>query len=137
MVRNLQPLNEFFCSNFFLFRTESSGSGKNRSTRVYSAKETYLNTTVIFANKPPNGDLYLEVGEYAYPFQIVLPSNLPTSFEHTYGKVRYSIYGTIDIPWAIDKHTIRSFTVISHLNLNANPAYAQAYGVSDIKSMYI
>lgn len=48
-------------------------------------------------------------------------------------KFRYSIYGTIDIPWAIDKHTIRSFTVISHLNLNMNPAFAQAYGVSEVK----
>ena len=82
-------MNKLKAFNFILFRTESSGSGKNRSTRTYSAKETYLNTTIMFSSKPPNGDLYLEVGEYAYPFQIVLPPNLPTSFEHMYGKIRY------------------------------------------------
>jgi hypothetical protein len=84
-------------------------------------------------SKQGSTDLYLECGDYSYPFQIVLPPNLPTSFEHMYGRVRYSIYGTIDIPWAFDKHTTRSFSVISHLDLNALPNLHQPFGVSDTK----
>ena len=83
-----------------MIRSETHNDGKGHShTRHYSAKEQYLNTVMVFLNKPPNSDLYIEVGEYAYPFQIMLPPNVPTSFEHSVGHVRYSIYGTLDIPW--------------------------------------
>ena len=68
-------------------------------TVTYSAREQYLNTTMLLLNKPSSGDLWLEVGEYTYPFQIMLPPMAPTSFEHSIGHVRYSIYGTLDIPW--------------------------------------
>lgn len=107
--------------------SESHGSGKNRTTRHYSAHEHYLSFNVIFLAKQPNSDLYLESGDYSYPFNIVLPPNLPTSFEHQFGRVRYSIYGTIDIPWAFDKHTTRSFSIVSPLDLNLNPNLRQPY----------
>lgn len=114
--------------------SETRGTGKQRSTRHYSAEEQYLNANIIFLSKQPNSDLYLEPGDYSYPFQIVLPPNLPTSFEHTYGQVRYSINGTIDIPWAFDKHTTRSFSVINNVDLNlCSPALRQPYGVSGSK----
>ena len=92
-----------------------------------------MNFDLLFLAKQSDSDLYLEAGDYSYPFDIVLPPNLPTSFEHTVGQVRYSLYGTIDIPWAFDKHTTRSFTVVSHLDLNSNPSLRQGYGVSDQK----
>ncbi len=84
-------------------------------------------------NAPPGQDLFLEAGPCTFPFSIILPPNLPTSFEHMYGIIRYSIKGNIDIPWALDKHTERSFTVISHYDLNANPALRQPYGASETK----
>lgn len=73
----------------------------------------------MFVVKEENNDLFLEVGDYTYPFTVNLPLNLPTSFEHIYGKMRYSLNATIDIPWAIDKHSTKSFTVVSILDLNA------------------
>ena len=112
---------------------ETSGTGRNRHTRHYSAYENYLNYQILFLVKPANQDLYLETGEYLYPFQIVLPPHLATSFEHSFGRVRYSIYSTIDIPWAFDRHSTRSFSVISHLDLNMNPNLRQPCGVSDTK----
>lgn len=114
--------------------TESHQSGKSSTTRHYSATENYLSFNVVFVAKQASaGDLYLEPGDYSYPFNIVLPPNLPTSFEHIYGRVRYSIYGTIDIPWAFDKHTTRSFTIVSPLDLNSNPNLRQPYSVSASK----
>jgi hypothetical protein len=56
-----------------------------------------------------------------------LPTNLPTSFEHSIGNVRYLIHATVDIPWARDKHSIKSFTVISHYDLNQQPALRQPF----------
>jgi hypothetical protein len=84
-------------------RTEQhqTGSGNNQSTttRSYNNHETYMNFSIIFISKPLDNDLYLECGEYTYPFQIVLPQNLPPSFQHHIGKIRYYAKGTVDIPW--------------------------------------
>jgi len=84
--------------------------------------------------KQATGDLYLEVGDYTYPFRFDLPQNLPTSFEQMYGQIRYSVNSTIDIPWHFDKHTSRSFTVINNLDLNLlGPAIRQPYALEQSK----
>ena len=48
-------------------------------------------------------DLSVEIGEATYSFKFDLPNNLPTSFEHVNGKscisTRYTVNGTLDIPW--------------------------------------
>jgi len=70
------------------------------SSRSFSESEAILNSVIFFTNnKEPNKDLYLEVGEYAYPFQIPLPIDLSTSFEHENCSIRYTLNATIDIPW--------------------------------------
>jgi hypothetical protein len=48
-----------------------------------------------------NQDLYIEFGEMFLPFKFNLPVKIPTSFEHTYGRTRYSVDATLDIPWSI------------------------------------
>jgi hypothetical protein len=91
-----------------------------------------LNVTVTFLVKESKNDMYIEVGSYCYPFKILLPSNLPTSFEHEYGHIRYSLNSTISIPWSSDSHVKRSFTVISFSDLNLlGPELREPYGVSD------
>ena len=78
--------------------------------------------------------MLIEVGDYTYPFQVLLPPNLPSSFEHEFGQIRYSISATIDIPWAFDKHATKSFTVINDYDLNLlGPAVRHPYGLSDSK----
>ena len=70
------------------------------SSRSYSETEPVLDSVIFFINnKEPNKDLYLEAGEYSFPFQIPLPNNLSTSFEHENCSIRYSLNGTLDIPW--------------------------------------
>ena len=111
----------------------SSSHKSNINVIPFTAEKSYLNKTITFLLKQ-KCDTYLEVGEYSYPFQVVLPSSLPTSFEHEYGHIRYSIRATIDIPCAIDKHTLMAFTVISPYNLNLlEPTIRQPYGVSGSK----
>jgi hypothetical protein len=82
-------------------RTEQHPGSGNQSTTtmIYNNNETYMNFSIIFISKPLDNDLYLEFGEYTYPFQIVLPQNLPPSFQHQIGKIRYYAKGTVDIPW--------------------------------------
>ena len=88
----------------------------------------------MFLSKQSSNDLYLDIGEYSYPFEIILPKNLPTSFEHNFGQVRYNINGTIDIPWAFDKHTTKSFSVINNVDLNYfGTSIRQPIGLSGAK----
>jgi hypothetical protein len=76
---------------------------------TYSSNENYLNYNALLVKKEDYEEgggegaddrrqLYLEPGDYSYPFRIALPDNLPSSFEHTTGHVRYLISVTIDIP---------------------------------------
>jgi hypothetical protein len=59
-----------------------------------------MNSFLSLINKHVNGgDLYLEAGFHNLPFNIILPTQLPTSFEHQFGQIRYSVRATIDIPW--------------------------------------
>lgn len=97
--------------------------------------EKYLDEKIMFMEKEGNSDLYLEPGDYAFPFQVTLPANVPTSFEHAYGRIRYSLNGTIDIPWAVDKHTTLAFSVISHVDLNQFPNLRQSAEASDSKTL--
>ena len=58
-----------------------------------------MNFDIVFLSTNSEADLYLEEGEKSFPFEVLLSPNLPTSFEHSFGYVRYSIQSSIDIPW--------------------------------------
>ena len=63
-------------------------------------------------------DLYLKEGDYSFPFEIELPASVSNSFAHRNAKITYWISAKIDIPWAIDKHTAKVFSVIQNVDLN-------------------
>ena len=86
----MNTLNELF-----LIRTEDLGGNQ----RIYTSYEEYLNHNFLFVSKGSKEDLYLEVGESNYPFEINLPPKLPTSFEHQFGRIRYWVEVNVDIPW--------------------------------------
>ena len=61
------------------------------------------------------------MGTHTFPFEFQLPPTLPASFQHSVGRVTYSVKGVIDLPWAIDVTTKSPFTVSSILDLNLWP----------------
>ena len=79
--------------------TESSGSGKNRSSTTYSAREDYIMTTTrLFGlgsgerkNDNPFVDQELGAGYHTFNFCFLLPPTVPSSFSNFYGKVLYQI----------------------------------------------
>lgn len=85
--------------------------------------------------KKENDELFLEAGEKSFSFEFVLPDNLPTSFEHEYGRIRYSLNATIDIPWAIDKHVTKAFTVVNRLELDKFVNLNKRVEVNDSKTL--
>lgn len=62
-------------------------------------------------------------GEYTYAFHVILPDNLPTSFDGKYGQIHYEIIATIDRPSRYSKVYRLPFTVIHPLDLNFDPIY--------------
>ncbi|XP_049855328.1 arrestin domain-containing protein 3-like [Schistocerca gregaria] len=66
-------------------------------------------------------ELTLPPGEHVYNFSVKLPENLPSSFEGTYGRIRYTIKAKMNRPWAFDEKVKAFYTVISHLDLNKDP----------------
>ncbi|XP_059473871.1 arrestin domain-containing protein 17-like isoform X2 [Neocloeon triangulifer] len=89
---------------------------------TFSAEEVYFeNKFVAFGG---GGDQTLNPGEHMYPFNYVLPINLPSSFEGEFGHVRYTVRAVLDRPWKFDQEAKAAFTVISPLDLNADPKLA-------------
>ncbi|CAF0854526.1 unnamed protein product [Brachionus calyciflorus] len=97
------------------------------------SKEKYLNKELPILNKRDDSDIYIEPGEHLYQFETSLPEGMPTSFEHQYGRIRYFIKARLEIPWAFDKETIRTFSVVYPYDLNANSNLKLALGTSDKK----
>lgn len=75
-------------------------------------------------------------GEYSYTFHVILPDNLPTSFDGKYGQIHYEIITTIDRPGRYPKVFKLPFTVIQPLDLNADAIYKVSYHLS-IQILYI
>jgi hypothetical protein len=63
----------------------------------------------------------LQSGEHCFQFSVILPNNVPSSFEGQYGHVRYTVKATLDRPWKFDHEVKAAFTVLSHLDLNLDP----------------
>lgn len=57
-------------------------------------------------------------GTYVYDFDFHLPKILPSSFDGTYGWIRYSIKGIVDLPMKFDLEEKRFFRLISPIDFN-------------------
>jgi hypothetical protein len=63
----------------------------------------------------------LPAGEHSFPFSMILPDDLPSSFEGQYGYVRYTVQAILD-PLLKDDHEVQAdLTVLLLLDLNLDP----------------
>lgn len=95
----MKEIYSIFLNLLPLIRAESQGNGRGSRSKTYSSVEHHFKFETCFLSKLGAEDIYLEPGEHQHPFQITLPPNLPTSFEHKYGRVRYKFVGTIEMSW--------------------------------------
>ncbi|XP_078045502.1 arrestin domain-containing protein 2-like isoform X2 [Augochlora pura] len=90
-----------------------------RIHETYRSSQHYFSQRVeILVPSEPNSRIDLPEGHHQYPFQFQLPTDIPSSFEHTYGHVRYTVKVTVDRPWKFDHECKVAFTVVSILDLN-------------------
>jgi len=115
--------------------TEKKGNGRLEANVTFSGNENYIDLTVHVLSKRSSEDLHLEKGKYSFPFEIRLPINLPTSIEHTYGRIRYTLCAIVDIPWSLNKTYKLPITIISLLDLNQNIQLSLSQSIKNSKTI--
>ena len=89
----------------------------NYRITIYSNHETYVKKETVLHNGPslPQGIHYL-------PFSLLLPSNMPTSFESDIGQVRYFVKAAIVRDWKWNHKVKQHLMVNGILDLNMHPS---------------
>lgn len=75
----------------------------------------------------------VQPGVHRYEFACMLPPLIPSSFEGSYGHIRYHIEAVLDVPWGFDKEFKLQFHVIRIDNLNDEPALKLAAHNEEVK----
>lgn len=74
-----------------------------------------------FSDPESTYNYVLPAGNHTMPFELPVPSDLPSSFEGTHGYVRYWLECILDVVGHPEHTTKKAFTVISKYNLNTDP----------------
>lgn len=88
---------------------------------TYRGSEIYLSAKKYFVGSAATtsaSSIVLPMGEHVYTFTCPLPKHLPTSFEGTFGSIRYKAEVTLNLSIWPDKSFSEGFTVIKSLDLN-------------------
>jgi Arrestin (or S-antigen), C-terminal domain/Arrestin (or S-antigen), N-terminal domain len=91
--------------------------GKTR----YSGEQQFFHYVKDFFGKRHGKQMEYEVGEYIYPFEYELPTNIPYSADGKFGEIYYAIKVVLDIPLTFDKEIRLPITVIRYEDLNTMP----------------
>ncbi|XP_064096943.1 arrestin domain-containing protein 3-like isoform X2 [Macrobrachium nipponense] len=98
---------------------------RNKRTYTYSNLERYTNLTSVLWNGSDSNEK-LEPGNHVFPFSFVLQFQLPTSFETTYGSVKYYLKASADIPGGLDTIKKLHFMVHNIYDLNLDHRSARS-----------
>ena len=79
--------------------SETYSTGKGTVTVHYHGNEDYVRNTVTFLQKENNEDLFIESGDWNYPFEYKLPENIPSTMSYSDGKISYHVEARLEIPW--------------------------------------
>ena len=85
----------------------------------------YVQKSLVFSNNNEGYDLN---GEYSYPFEIQLPSDMPSSLN---GYINYYLRACIHIPWKFKKKIKHPIRVINPVNFNLNSHLKQSVTLED------
>ncbi|XP_034665283.1 arrestin domain-containing protein 2 [Drosophila subobscura] len=90
---------------------QSSGSS-------FNGHVDYLATKAYLHGSSSSVEVQIEPGTSTYRFACQIPLTCPSSFEGTYGRVRYIVNVMFLRPWKFDQNFNRCFTVLKVMDLN-------------------
>ncbi|XP_035022661.1 arrestin domain-containing protein 3 [Hippoglossus stenolepis] len=99
----------------------STGGGKKRRKRNYSANVTYfdLKSVILQENSAIGESVKLQAGTHMYPFTCQIPQgDFPPSFKGVCGKIEYMLTVSIHRPWHMSKDFVTELNLINSINTN-------------------
>ena len=64
----------------------------------------------------------MSIGTHDYSFTCILPEDLPSSFESSFGRIKYTANVIVRMPFGPDKIFVEKFSVRRRLDLNNYPS---------------
>ncbi|CAK1580795.1 unnamed protein product [Parnassius mnemosyne] len=116
--------------------THSRRQGKHNVTytKTHESYEEYFKRKVYLLGSE-DGEYHLQPGKHELPFDCLIPAYCPSSFEGTYGHVRYEIKIVVDRAFKFDQEKKMRIRVITPLDLNVEP-YCKEPMQFDIEDTY-
>ncbi|RLU22954.1 hypothetical protein DMN91_005232 [Ooceraea biroi] len=108
--------------------TKDSQGHSHTHVDHYRANEQYFNLVYYLLGDTAD-EVRMPAGFQKYPFSFSLPHNIPCSFEHADGYIRYTTKAVIDRPWRFNHECKIAFTVVTSYDLNAHSQ--QCLGLDD------
>ncbi|XP_025832683.1 arrestin domain-containing protein 17-like, partial [Agrilus planipennis] len=103
---------------------------KKKNFLMYEGKEKYFRYK-YFLLGGKGQEIELPPGDHFYTFTFVLPSDLPPSFEHSKGYIRYSLKARLVRPWKPDQIASKVITLANNFDLNSVPTLREPKSVKN------
>nr|XP_016935282.1 arrestin domain-containing protein 17 isoform X1 [Drosophila suzukii] len=124
-------------SGYAKIRWIKKGYPRDSERAMCRAYRSYLSSrSYVLGSCASNSSIDWPAGEYSYTFHVILPDNLPTSFDGKYGQIHYEIITTIERAGRYPKVFKLPFTVIQPLDLNADAIYRVPLEILDRKRFW-
>ncbi|CAD6995989.1 unnamed protein product [Ceratitis capitata] len=124
-------------SGYAKIRWIKKGYPRDSERAMCRAYRSYLSSrSYVLGSCASSSCMDWSAGDYSYTFHVILPENLPTSFDGKYGQIHYEIITTIDRPARYPKVFKLPFTVIQPLDLNADTIYRVPLEILDRKRFW-
>ncbi|XP_002019560.2 arrestin domain-containing protein 17 isoform X1 [Drosophila persimilis] len=124
-------------SGYAKIRWIKKGYPRDSERAMCRAYRSYLSSrSYVLGSCASNSFIDWPAGEYSYTFHVILPDNLPTSFDGKYGQIHYEIITTIERAGRYPKVFKLPFTVIQPLDLNADAIYRVPLEILDRKRFW-
>ncbi|KAK1131832.1 hypothetical protein K0M31_015983 [Melipona bicolor] len=107
----------------------TENDSKQRTKHYINSEKYFQLKCNIISTQGSDSWVKLPRGYNQYPFSFQMPHNIPYSFEHRNGYVRYTVNAVIDRPWKFNHECKAAFTVVSSLDLNVHRE--KCLGVND------
>ncbi|XP_067638791.1 arrestin domain-containing protein 17 [Eurosta solidaginis] len=102
-----------------------------RMKHLCFGREDYVASTTWLVGSDHSNNFTMDAGTYTFTFSCPIPTNCPSSFEGTYGHIRYLVKVTFIRNGAADRIHNVGFTVLKLLDLNEESKIIQSPVTND------
>ncbi|XP_017053002.1 arrestin domain-containing protein 3 [Drosophila ficusphila] len=116
--------------------SERVTTNRRRRRRTFYGREDYIASKTFLVGSNLSSQVSIEAGIHTYNFVCQIPTECPSSFEGTNGRVRYMTNVTLVRPWKFDQSYTRCFTVLKVMDLNLDSPLLRVPAHSETSKTY-